>query len=116
MRKRLSQSANSGPRSAGASAQSVQGLCCPLKESLDTTECINGEQWWLQRTSKHYLRHSYFIGQSWLGSVSYHGGQLLLISVSAVFANNVKVILLAETCTYPFSCKQETGIKCCRGN
>ena len=26
------------------SAQSDQGLCCPLTESVDTTECINGEQ------------------------------------------------------------------------
>ena len=32
------------PRSACASAQSDQGLHCPLTESLDTTECINGEQ------------------------------------------------------------------------
>ena len=32
------------PRSACASALSDQGLHCPLKESLDTTECINGEQ------------------------------------------------------------------------
>ena len=26
------------------SAQSDQGLCCPLTESLDSVECINGEQ------------------------------------------------------------------------
>ena len=32
------------PRSVCASVQSVQGLCCPLTESFDTTECINGEQ------------------------------------------------------------------------
>ena len=32
------------PRSACASAQTDQGLRCPLTESLDTTECINGEQ------------------------------------------------------------------------
>ena len=32
------------PRSACASAQSDQGLHCPLTESLDTTECMNGEQ------------------------------------------------------------------------
>ena len=29
------------PRSACASAQSVQDLYCPLTESLDTTECMN---------------------------------------------------------------------------
>ena len=33
-----------GPRSAYASAQSDQGIPCPLTESLDTIECINGEQ------------------------------------------------------------------------
>ena len=32
------------PRSACASAQSDQGLHCPLTESLDATECINGAQ------------------------------------------------------------------------
>ena len=32
------------PRSACASAQSDQGLHCPLTESFDTTECMNGEQ------------------------------------------------------------------------
>ena len=32
------------PSSACASAQSDQGLPCPLTESLDTVECINGEQ------------------------------------------------------------------------
>ena len=32
------------PRSACASAQSDQGLHCMLTESLDTTECKNGEQ------------------------------------------------------------------------
>ena len=32
------------PRSACASAQSDQGLHCPLTESLDTTECMNGKQ------------------------------------------------------------------------
>ena len=32
------------PRSAWASAQSDQGLHCLLTESLDATECINGEQ------------------------------------------------------------------------
>ena len=32
------------PRTACASAQSDQPLRCPLTESLDTTECINGEQ------------------------------------------------------------------------
>ena len=32
------------PRSACASAQSDQGLRCPLTESLDTIECMNGEQ------------------------------------------------------------------------
>ena len=31
-------------RSACASAQSDQDLHCPLSESLDTTECMNGEQ------------------------------------------------------------------------
>ena len=30
--------------SAGTSAQSDQGLNCPMPESLDTTECINREQ------------------------------------------------------------------------
>ena len=38
------------PRSACASAQSDQGLHCPLTESLDTIECMNGEQkpgWYL---------------------------------------------------------------------
>ena len=30
--------------SACSSAQSGQGLHCPLTESLDTTECMNGEQ------------------------------------------------------------------------
>ena len=36
------------PRSACASAQSDQDLCCPLTDSLDTTECIPGEEmpWW----------------------------------------------------------------------
>ena len=32
------------PRSACASAQSDQGLHCPLTEPLDTTECMTGEQ------------------------------------------------------------------------
>ena len=32
------------PRSDCADAQSDQGLCCPLTESLDTVECISGEQ------------------------------------------------------------------------
>ena len=32
------------PRSACASAQSDQGHRCPQTESLDTIECINGEQ------------------------------------------------------------------------
>ena len=32
------------PRSACASVQSDQGLHCPLTESLDTTECMNGVQ------------------------------------------------------------------------
>ena len=32
------------PRSACTSAQSGQELYCPLTESLDSTECINGEQ------------------------------------------------------------------------
>ena len=32
------------PRSAGTPAQSDQGLHCLLTESLDTTECMNGEQ------------------------------------------------------------------------
>ena len=32
------------PRTDCASAQSDQGLRCPLKESLDIKECINGEQ------------------------------------------------------------------------
>ena len=32
------------PRSACASAQSDQGLHCPLTESLDTIECMTGEQ------------------------------------------------------------------------
>ena len=32
------------PWSACTSAQSDQGLQCPLTESLDTTECMNGEQ------------------------------------------------------------------------
>ena len=32
------------PRSDCASAQSAQGLHCPLTESLDTTKCMNGEQ------------------------------------------------------------------------
>ena len=32
------------PRSDCALAQSDQGLHCPLTESLDTTECMNGEQ------------------------------------------------------------------------
>ena len=31
------------PRSVCTSAQSDQGLHCPLTESLDTTECINGD-------------------------------------------------------------------------
>ena len=31
------------PRSACASAQSGQGVYCPLTESLDTTECMNGD-------------------------------------------------------------------------
>ena len=31
-------------RSACASAQSDQGLQCPLTDSLDTTECMTGEQ------------------------------------------------------------------------
>ena len=32
------------PRSACASAQPDQGSRCPLTKSLDTIECINGEQ------------------------------------------------------------------------
>ena len=32
------------PRSACASAQSDQGLCCPLTESFDTIKCIRGER------------------------------------------------------------------------
>ena len=32
------------PRSACTSAQSDQGLHCLLTESLDTTECMTGEQ------------------------------------------------------------------------
>ena len=32
------------PRSDCADAQSDLGLRCPLTESLDTTECMNGEQ------------------------------------------------------------------------
>ena len=32
------------PRSACASAQSVQGIHCKLKESLNTIDCMNGEQ------------------------------------------------------------------------
>ena len=32
------------PRSACASAQSDQGLCCELTELLDDTECMNEEQ------------------------------------------------------------------------
>ena len=32
------------PRSACASAQSDQGLHCPLTESLDIIDCNNGEQ------------------------------------------------------------------------
>ena len=32
------------PRSTCASAQSDQSLHCQLTESLDTTECMNGEQ------------------------------------------------------------------------
>ena len=32
------------PRSACAYAQSDQGLCCPLTESLDKIKCINGDQ------------------------------------------------------------------------
>ena len=32
------------PRSDFASVQSDQGLHCLLAESLDTTECMNGEQ------------------------------------------------------------------------
>ena len=41
------------PRSAWASIQSDQGLHCPLTESLDTTECISGEQ-----RSGLYFTHS----------------------------------------------------------
>ena len=33
------------PRSACESAQSDQGLHCPLTQSLDTRECMNGERW-----------------------------------------------------------------------
>ena len=33
-----------GPDQPAASAHSNQGLHCPLTESLDTTECLNGEQ------------------------------------------------------------------------
>ena len=33
------------PRSPCASARADQGLRYPLTESLDTTECTNGEQW-----------------------------------------------------------------------
>ena len=32
------------PRPACASAQSDQGFCCPQTESLDTIECLSGEQ------------------------------------------------------------------------
>ena len=31
-------------QTAKDSAQSDQGLHCPLTESVDTTECMNGEQ------------------------------------------------------------------------
>ena len=51
------------PRSACASAQADQGLCCPLTESLDTIECMNWEQiprWyfahaWDESKSVHFM-------------------------------------------------------------
>ena len=51
------------PRSACASAQSDQGLHCPLTESLDTIKCINGKQmpgWdfaheWDESESVHFV-------------------------------------------------------------
>ena len=36
-------------RSACASSQSDQGLHCPLIESMDTTGCMNEEQWPLSK-------------------------------------------------------------------
>ena len=39
-------------RSACASAQSDQGLHCPLTESLNTTECMNGAQ----RTGRNFAQ------------------------------------------------------------
>ena len=45
MRKRVSGiGGQQRPRSTCASAQSDQGLHCPLTESFDTTECVTGEQ------------------------------------------------------------------------
>ena len=72
------------PGSACASAQSDQGLCCPLTESLDTVECINGEQMpgWdfvhARDESVHFahaLRHIF----AWRGSIS-----LLLIPTESI--------------------------------
>ena len=47
-------------KSACASAQSDQGLPCPLPESLDTTECMNGKQrpeWYFARAQVDLNRH-----------------------------------------------------------
>ena len=43
------------PRAACASAQSHQDLHCPLTESLDTTEYMNGEQ----RTGRYFAHMQY---------------------------------------------------------
>ena len=43
-RKRVWACADSENRRTYASAQSVQGLYCPITETLDITECVNGEQ------------------------------------------------------------------------
>ena len=61
------------PRSDCASAQSDLGLRCPLTESLDTTECMNGERkpgWYfahaqdgLNARTTHIRRHFF----AWCG-------------------------------------------------
>ena len=60
------------PRSDSADAQSDQGLHCPLQESLDTTEYINGEQRpgrdfaHAQDDENQYRRHIFRLGAAQL--------------------------------------------------
>ena len=48
------------PRSASASAQSDQGIHCPLTESLKTTKCMNEEQTDMIKMFASFARCSFF--------------------------------------------------------